>query len=93
MVYLTTTDNLLHFPYTIERGVRFPDEPIQVIGFRKHVMETRQPLLVNQDIARMSAQYGNPLAIQGEVPKSDIFVPMLVGGEAKGVISLAKPGP
>jgi GAF domain-containing protein len=23
---------LLHFPYTIERGVRFPDEPIELIG-------------------------------------------------------------
>src|SRR6185503_3838644 len=25
----------IHFPYTIERGVRFPDEAIEVIGFRK----------------------------------------------------------
>ena len=32
----------VHFPYTIERGVRFPDEPIALIGFRKHVMETRE---------------------------------------------------
>jgi PAS domain S-box-containing protein len=81
-------ENLIHFPYTIERGVRFPDEPIQLIGFRKHVIETRQPLLINQDTVAASAQYGNPTAIQGEVPKSEIFVPMLVGSEAKGVISL-----
>ena len=37
---------LIHFPYTIERGVRFPDEPIQLIGFRKHVMGTREPLMI-----------------------------------------------
>ncbi len=26
--------DLIHFPYTIEKGVRFPDEPMEVIGFR-----------------------------------------------------------
>ena len=33
---------LVRFPYTIERGVRFPDEPIELIGFRKHVMDDAQ---------------------------------------------------
>src|SRR5438034_457041 len=28
------SSGLIHFPYTIERGVRFPDEPMQPIGFR-----------------------------------------------------------
>ena len=37
--------DVLRFPYTIERGVRFADEPMPVIGFRRHVMETREPLL------------------------------------------------
>ena len=31
----TPPAELIHFPYTIERGVRFPDEPIEVIGFRE----------------------------------------------------------
>ncbi len=35
---------LIHFPYTIERGVRFPDEPIEIIGFRRVVLETREPV-------------------------------------------------
>ena len=39
---------ILHFPYTIERGVRFPDEPMEVIGFRRMVVRVegaapRQP--------------------------------------------------
>ena len=81
-------DNLIHFPYTIERGVRFPDEPIQVIGYRKHVMENSQPLLINQSTPETANQYGNPLAVQGEPPKSILYVPMLVGGESRGVISI-----
>ena len=31
--------DVLHFPYTIERGVRYADKPVPVIGFRRHVME------------------------------------------------------
>ena len=30
---LDRDSGLIHFPYAIERGVRFPDEPIEVIGF------------------------------------------------------------
>ena len=81
-------DGLIQFPYTIERDVRFPDEPIPVIGFRKHVMETRQYLLVNEKLPEIAAQYGNPLSIMGEPPQSALYVPMIVGSEAKGVISL-----
>ena len=32
---LDPASGLIHFPYTIERGVRFPDEPIEVIGLRE----------------------------------------------------------
>ena len=78
----------LHFPYTIERGVRFPDEPIPLIGFRKHVIETREPLLIAEDARARAAEYGNPLVLQGEAAKSEVFAPLIVGDEAKGVISL-----
>ena len=40
---LDPASGLIHFPYTIERGVRFPDEPIEVIGFRRIALETREP--------------------------------------------------
>ena len=42
---------VIRFPYTIERGVRFPDEPIPVMGIREHVLETREPLLINERVA------------------------------------------
>jgi len=80
--------NLLRFPYTIERGVRFADEPMQLIGYRRHVMQTRQPVMINKNIEEENAKYGNPTVISGEPPKSVLFVPLVVGEEAKGVISL-----
>jgi len=79
--------DLLHFPYTIERSARFYDEPMALFGFRKHVIETQQPLLINQDVAQRSADFGN-LILSGEAAKSCIFVPMIVGDAATGVISL-----
>ncbi len=81
-------ENRIHFPYTIERGVRFPDEPMQLIGYRKHVIETRQPLLINENLSEANAQYDNPSVLSGEPSKSALYVPMIVGTQVKGVISL-----
>ena len=79
---------LIRFPYSIERGVRFPDEPIQVIGFRRHVMETREPFLADENLDELTERFDQPRVLQGEPPKSSLFVPLLVGGKATGVISL-----
>ncbi|HEX2883359.1 MAG TPA: GAF domain-containing protein [Candidatus Limnocylindria bacterium] len=82
-------DGLVHFPYTIERGERFPDEPIPLVGFRRTVVATRAPLLINSNASEAAAEHGQPGAIQGETPLSALFAPLLVaGGEARGVISL-----
>ena len=82
------TSGLLHFPYAIERGVRFPDEPIELIGFRKHVMETREPLTIAELAPEVAERYGNPHVLSGEPVKAALFVPLVVGGRATGVISL-----
>ena len=76
------------FPYTIERGVRIPHEPIEVMGFRKVALETREPVVINEDIEAASAAIGQPTVLVGEPPKSTLFVPLLVGDRGVGVISL-----
>jgi PAS domain S-box-containing protein len=78
---------LLHFPYVIERGARYPDAPIELIGFRRHVIESGEPLLLDEDVAGAAERYGNPLLI-GEMPKAVLYVPLGAGGKATGVISL-----
>ena len=79
---------LVRFPYTIERGVRFPDEPIELMGIRRHVIETRAPLLINERAAERARELGQAGAIQGEEAKSTLWAPLVVGDEARGVISL-----
>ncbi|HET8571948.1 MAG TPA: GAF domain-containing protein [Candidatus Limnocylindria bacterium] len=79
---------VFHFPYTIERGVRFADESMPMIGFRRHVVETRQPLLVNERATELAAEYGQPGVLSGEPARSALFAPLIIGDEARGVISL-----
>src|SRR5207245_899450 len=78
----------LHFRYTIERGVRIEDEPIEVMGFRKHVLETGQPLMIHENGLAEAERYGNPPVISGEPAKSALFVPLSTGGKGTGVLSL-----
>ena len=82
---------LIRFVYSIERGVRTYDESIEIIGFRKHVLETREPFLASgtlEEMREISASIGNPMVISGEEPRATLFVPMLSGGVGTGVISL-----
>jgi GAF domain-containing protein/CheY-like chemotaxis protein len=80
--------DLVHFPYWIERGVRFPDEPMPLVGPRRQAMETREPILINRDMAARMAELGQELNLPGEVPQSALWAPLVVGDETRGVISL-----
>ena len=82
------TAGLLTFPYVIERGRRLEEEPIPLIGFRKHVIETREPLLIAVSTPEVAERYGNPYVLSGEPVKSAFFVPLIAGGKATGVVSL-----
>jgi PAS domain S-box-containing protein len=78
----------LHFPYVIEQGERLEQAPIPLLGFRKHVMESREPLLIDEPSPEIFERYGNPRVLAGAETQSGIFVPLVVGGRATGVISL-----
>ena len=78
---------LIRFPYAIEGGERSPDEPMELMGFRKHVVESREPLRIDEDLAEVAERYGNPV-LSGEMPQSVLYVPLVTGGKATGVISL-----
>ncbi len=84
---LDETSGLMHVPYLIERGERMQAEPSAPVGFSKHVLETREPLLVTENVGAEAERYGSEIAA-GEWPKSVVFVPLVTGGRATGAISL-----
>ena len=72
---------------SIERGERLHVEPAPPGGFTRHVLETREPLLITENLDSESERYGAVISA-GEAPKSVLFVPLVVGGKATGAISL-----
>ncbi|MFZ0343124.1 MAG: GAF domain-containing protein, partial [Gaiellaceae bacterium] len=81
------SSGLIHYPYLIERGERLQAEPRPLAGFAKHVLDTRAPLLLTENLDEESERYGSSL-VAGERPRSVLFVPLVSGGRATGVISL-----
>ena len=75
--------------YAIERGARIyapGRHPIR--GFRIWVVETRQPVLVGANVAELAAQLGQPTLPGTMTPKTWLGVPMIVGDDVTGILSL-----
>jgi PAS domain S-box-containing protein len=85
---LDEATGLVHYPYIVERGERLQQEPIPPAGFSKHVLETREPLLLVENLEAERERLGSMIIAAGEAPKSVLFVPLVTGGKATGVISL-----
>ncbi len=79
--------NQIRDQYAYEKGDRTLLGAREAKGFRKHVIETGELLLHNEDVENAIKEFGNEVLI-GETPKSQIYVPMIAGGKVKGVISL-----
>ncbi len=89
-VQIATLDEatgLTHYPYGIERGERLHVEPVPLAGFEKHVIETRESLLLTENLDAEIERYGSEITA-GEPSKSVLFVPLVTGGKATGAISL-----
>ena len=80
-------NNLIEDRYAYEKGDRTLLEPREPKGFRKHVIHSRQVLLINQDMEKQMQEYGNEVLI-GEISKANLFVPLISRGEVNGIISL-----
>ena len=79
---------LEHWEFAIENGKRFQNEPRPFIWANKHLIESKEPLLINENYVSTSKKYGGTGVTKGLPPKSAIFVPMIVGDEVMGSISL-----
>ena len=81
------TKNLIEDKYSYEKGDRTLVKAREPRGFRKHVIETGELLLHNHNVEQAMKDFGNEVMI-GEMPKSQIYVPMVAAGEVTGIISL-----
>lgn len=80
-----------HFKYDIEKGERFYEEPRKFNSVDKHLIKTRKIFLVNKNLVDEVVKLGEkkPAPAEGtEIPKSAVWVPLLVGRTITGYISL-----
>ena len=79
-----------YYPFIVEDGIRLKQEPIphDDNGFGPLVMRTRQPVMINEKMLERSEEVGSYTIGGGTEPKSALYVPLLIGNEAKGVISV-----
>jgi GAF domain-containing protein/CheY-like chemotaxis protein len=80
---------LMHHPYTRHEGVREDYAPAPPAGFGAEVLRTRRTLLVNEGFAQAAERLGSTLLPGAtEAPRSMLMVPLLVGDDAVGLLSL-----
>jgi signal transduction histidine kinase/DNA-binding response OmpR family regulator len=79
--------NIIEDRYAYEKGDRTLLGPREPHGFRKHVIDSAQLLVINKDMDKLRSQYDNTIIV-GQAAKSLVLVPMMAGGEVTGVISL-----
>src|SRR5438046_1437373 len=66
------------YPYTIERGVRFPNSVAPIQGISRILVKSRQPVLVNKDLPGWIADHEEPpVVIQREAPQSVLTAPLI----------------
>ena len=82
--------NLVHFPYTHENGSRIAIESMLLPegGFGPHVLRTRETLVINEKMEEAIARYRSFTHPGTQTPKSAVYVPLVVGDRARGVINL-----
>ena len=76
------------YPYVIEKGKRLVINPRPFDDFAHHLINLRKPELVNNKFEEYIIQFSNEANLEGEIPKSALFVPMILGDEAIGNLSL-----
>jgi len=86
--YDLQTDSVEH-RYSIEYGRRvYSPGTHPPGGFRSQIIRTRQPLLVNSNVGDAAARLGQPTLPGTITPRSWLGVPILVGNDVTGILSV-----
>ena len=83
--------NLMTTYYGIENGEKFYPEPVALSDTARYLIQTRQFLMINDKFEqRMAALSLLPrqVGVTATWPKSALFMPLMVNGEVRGVVTL-----
>lgn len=89
--YYDRATNFIRFPYCLFRGKRITEMDFELgKGLTSHIIQSRQPLLINEDAAERYKELGAIFAAteSEDTAKSWLGVPLIAGGQVTGVIQL-----
>ncbi len=81
-------EKLENYEYAYEKGRRLNVDPRPLIWANKLLIEKKEPLLIKEDYIKTAEKYGDKGVTKGQPPKSAVFVPMIVGNNVLGSVSL-----
>ncbi len=79
---------LEHWQYAVENEEEITVDPQPFIFANKILIDKKESLFINENFEEFAAKYGEEASTKGLAPKSAIFVPMIIGDEVVGSISL-----
>jgi GAF domain-containing protein/CheY-like chemotaxis protein len=76
------------FNFMIEKGERYYPVPRPLDILRKHLIATREKILINKNFEEVASTFGVKKIPGTELPKSALYVPLVIGERVTGYISL-----
>jgi GAF domain-containing protein/DNA-binding response OmpR family regulator/anti-sigma regulatory factor (Ser/Thr protein kinase) len=82
--------NMLHYPYIYEQGERLTldSQPLEDKGFSAYVIRTRETVIINENLEEEEKKYDSYTLPGTASEKALVFVPLVVGDQARGMINL-----
>jgi GAF domain-containing protein len=74
--------------YLIEKGERYYPAPLPLNILRKHLIQTKEKILINKNFEEVAATFGVKKLPGTELPKSALYVPLVIGDKVTGYTSL-----
>lgn len=83
-----TDAGLERWHYAIEKGVKQSVPPRPLDDFARYLISLRTPLVINDHFSDFIRDFSDETSVEGETPKSAVFVPLIAGDKLLGNISL-----
>ncbi|MCC6986985.1 MAG: GAF domain-containing protein, partial [Anaerolineales bacterium] len=82
-------NNKVYYPYLMEKGTRIAIEPSEFRGLSKYVYDTRQTLVVNEDLPGFMQKVGSNIIPGTQMEKSFAGLPIMGSGEVVGMVGIS----
>ncbi|MBL8049996.1 MAG: GAF domain-containing protein [Anaerolineales bacterium] len=83
------SSNKVYYAYVKDNGKRITLQPSEFRGMSKYVYETKQNLIVNEDLAGFMAKIGSNLLPGTQMEKSFVAIPITSNGNIIGMVGIS----